>query len=114
MTAAGLPRPERVRGREAIRRLLREARGAQNELLVLRHHPGAGDRRRVLVSVARTIRGAACRNRLKRRLRALYREHRERLPARGDFLLLARTAAHGASWDEMTRAFLELTDALGD
>ncbi len=114
MTASGLIRAERLRGREAIRRLVKEARGGENELLVMRHHRGDRTGRRVLFSVARSIRGAVPRNRLKRRLRALYREHRDRLPTDGDLLLMARTAALGASWNEMTRAFLELTDALAD
>jgi ribonuclease P protein component len=114
MTASGLTRSERLRGREAIRRLLKEARSVENNLLVVRHLRGDRTERRVLFSVARSIRGAVPRNRLKRRLRALYRDHRDRLPMEGDLLLMARTEALGASWNEMTRAFLELTDALAD
>jgi ribonuclease P protein component len=116
MRSVGLPREERLRGREAVRRLLHAAGGVENELLVLRHLPNRDEARgrRILIAVGRSCRGAVRRNRLRRRLRTLYRIRREKLPGSGDFLLLGKARAARSSWVELERAFADLAEALGD
>jgi ribonuclease P protein component len=116
MTSEGLPKEERLHGREKIRRLLHEARSVENDLLVLRYLPNREEARgrRILIAVSRSYRGAVPKNRLRRRLRALYREQRNRLPQEGDFFLLGKPAAGTSSWAELEHAFSELIDELAD
>ena len=115
MSSRELPKEERLHGRTAIRRLINAADGVENNLLVLRHLPKPDEARgrRILIAVSRSYRGAVPRNRLRRRLRALYRSRRDQLPGSGDFMLLGKAAAGESSWVELERAFAELVEALG-
>ena len=116
MKEEGLPGSERLRGHGAIQKLIRAGRSVEDELLVLKYQPSQLDPpgRRIAVAVSRGRGGAVSRNRLRRRLREIYRLRRKRLPATGDFLLIARNAAHAASYRELEASFLRLADDLAD
>jgi ribonuclease P protein component len=116
MKDAGLTGGERLRGHAAIQELMRAGHSVEDKLLVLKYQPSQLDppRRRIAVAVSRGRGGAVSRNRLRRRLREIYRLGRQNLPATGDFLLIARKAAHAASYHELEASFLGLADELAD
>jgi ribonuclease P protein component len=111
----GLSRRERLKGRVTIQKVLKTGRLAEDGLLVLRFVPGAtGTGRRIGIGTSRQIRGAVRRNRARRRLRAVYRAHRDRLPPDGDYFLIARRASENASFPELSGSFQRLADAFRD
>lgn len=114
MTRERLPRCERLKGGDSFRRLMNEGKSVEDSLLVIRYLPLAENVtcRRVGVTVSRSCRGAVERNRLRRRLREVYRRRRDRLPPAGDFLLIAKSDALNASFAELNRSFQKLTDEL--
>jgi ribonuclease P protein component len=106
-----LKRNEILRNRRDINRVRRSGLRVAGVHLYLRYCPRPGihptaDRAplscRVAFLLPRGIRGAVRRNRLKRRLRELYRRNRDRLPAGGDYLLHAAAGAADLSFDELS------------
>lgn len=65
-----------------------------------------GPRACVIASTA-AVGNAIHRNRAKRRLRELFRAHQDRLPARCDFLLIARAAVHQRPFAELEKTFVQ-------
>jgi ribonuclease P protein component len=116
MKQEGLPGSERLRGRAAIQGLMGTGLSVENKLLVLKYQPSQLDppRRRIAVAVSRSTRGAVPRNRVRRRLREIYRHRRNLLPASGDFLLIAKSAAYEASYTDLEESFLGLSRDLAD
>lgn len=116
MARENLPRGERLRGRAAIQRLMRAGHAVEDALLVLRYLPSGETQacRRIAVAVSRSHRGAIARNRVRRRIREIYRRGRSRLPETGDFLIIAKGEAFSASYRELEAAFQNLSDELAD
>ena len=115
MSRAGLGPGERLKGRDAIQRVMAGGRSVQNRVLVIRYlasEVGAG--RRFAIGVSRETRGAVRRNLIRRRLREIWRSSRERLPEDGDFLIIARSEAFRSSFLELSQSFDRLSDALVD
>jgi ribonuclease P protein component len=113
VSPAGLPRTERLKGRDAVKQVLTRGRSAADALIVLRYlERGARAGRRVGVGTARGFGGAVARNRMRRRLRSLYRVNRDLLPVTGDFFFIARAAARRAAFPELTASFQRLADAI--
>lgn len=83
----------------------------QHMVLWLRIAEGA-DRRLGVVS-SRRVGGAVQRNRARRRLRALFRQERERLSGRADLVLVARASCVRASWTELLEDFRALARRAG-
>ncbi len=72
-------------------------------------------RRRLGVTVSRRVsRRAVDRNRIKRRLREIFRRERGVLPDGVDVVLVARPAALDASYETLRSAFLEAARRLPD
>lgn len=112
MAGEHLPRDERLRGRDRYRRLMSEvAASVEDAYLVIRYLPimDGGAHRHVGVAVSRHCRGAAVRNRLRRRLKEIYRHQRDLLPPAGDFMIIAKSGAQHASYHDLARSF----EALG-
>lgn len=70
-------------------------------------------RNRLGITVSVKLGGAVTRNRARRRLREVYRLHRDQLQPGWDILLVARTRTLTASWPDMNAAFLRLCRKLG-
>lgn len=70
--------------------------------------PSAAGRRRVGLTVSTKVGGAVVRNRIKRRLREIYRKERDALPPRIDLVLVAKSGAAHASFDTLREEFLEI------
>jgi ribonuclease P protein component len=78
----------------------REGRRYPGDILVLYVRPTEGGRR-VGVTAGRRLGGAVMRNRTKRRLREAYRRIEPRLRGHGDVVLVARTAAAVARFEDI-------------
>ena len=116
MSRERLLKAERLKGSDAVQRVIKEGRAAENDLLVIRFLKGGetGRHRRVVVAVSRRFKNAVVRNRMRRRLREIYRRHREDLPPAGDFMIMAKIGADDASFSELTASFRALADELSD
>lgn len=60
---------------------------------------------RLGLTVSTKVGNAVVRNRLRRRLRELFRTRREALPGGLDMVIIARTSAAEADWARLVRAF---------
>lgn len=78
---------------------------------MLRYLPTDLRRRRVTVAASR-VRSAVRRNRIKRRLRSLYRTHRDDLPPSGDFFIIGRRDAADVPYQDLEDSFQKLAHAL--
>ena len=115
MTGMRLPRGERIKGRTTMLRMIREGASVEDSLLVIRYHLAADcGARRAGFTVSRRFRRAVDRNLVRRRLREVYRTHREQLPGRGDFLIIARAGAEHATYAELRDAFTTLAGRITD
>lgn len=116
MRGKQLPRKERLRGKDAIQKIVEEGKSIETSLLVIRFLPTDGERsdRRVVVAVSRQMKGSVNRNLLKRRVREIYRQNREALPQWGDFLIIAKASAQDATYTDLAESFKALASKLAD
>jgi ribonuclease P protein component len=91
---------DRLRSRRDFERLAREGeRRASADFVVFvssgprRGRDDAGARPRLGVTASRKVGGAVVRNRVKRRIRAAFRAHRDVLPRGSDVVVIARPSA---------------------
>lgn len=89
-----------VRGRRAFAALARDGRRVRSGPLTVIHRSDQ-TAPRVAFAVGRTVGPAVVRNRVRRRLRALWAA---RSPASGDYLLIAAPAAAGVTFAELGAA----------
>lgn len=96
-----------------FRRLYRRGNSAGNRYLVLYCMRNHSDKTRVGLTVSAKLGNAVVRNRMRRRLREVYRLNRERFSTGYDIVVVARTAALDAPFDVLTYAYLSLAARLG-
>ena len=88
---ASFPKSERIRGRSEYLEIQQGGRRCASEhLLLLVSEPQALGPTRVGLTVSKRIGGAVVRNRVKRRLRDVYRRHKAWLPASVAVVIVAR------------------------
>lgn len=95
-----------------FRRLYRNGNQAANRFLVLYCKRNHLHENRVGITVGKKLGKAVTRNRVRRRLREIYRLHESRFLPGYDLVVVARSQAVGASYDQLTRAYLSLADKL--
>ncbi|HLW48049.1 MAG TPA: ribonuclease P protein component [bacterium] len=93
-------RRARLVTRADFSRVYREGRRYPGDILVLYVRPTEGGRR-VGVTAGRRLGGAVVRNRAKRRLREAFWRIEPRLQGHGDVVLVARTAAAAAPFEDI-------------
>lgn len=91
-----------------IFRRLYNTQGQANACLVLYARPNRLGVNRVGVTVSKKLGHAVVRNRVRRRLREVYRINEERFSPGWDIVVVARTKAIHADFQELTRAYLAL------
>jgi ribonuclease P protein component len=109
---ARFPRSARVRARADFDRIFEHGRRQATPRLALHWH-GVDTPARLGLAVSRKVDPHAVgRNRIKRILRDVFRQHREQLAA-GDYVVVARVAARDATHEQLERHFLDLLRRLG-
>ncbi len=96
-----------------IFRRLYSTSGQANGLLVLYARRNRTGTNRVGITVSKKLGHAVVRNRIRRRLREIYRLNEERFAPGWDIVVVARTKAIEAAFPELTRAYLSLAGKAG-
>jgi ribonuclease P protein component len=104
----GLPRRERLRRRPEFLRVYERGIRAHGRYMVVfvMVRPDEQVDSRLGVTASRRVGGAVVRSRCKRRLRELFRLHRDELPGMVlDVVINARGECVGAPWEELKRDY---------
>ncbi len=96
-----------------FRRLYRRGRSAANGLLVLYCRKNGTGQNRIGLTVSSKLGCAVVRNRLRRRLREIYRLHEEAFRPGYDIVVVARSRAVAAPYRKLEQAYLTLAGRLG-
>ena len=96
-----------------FRRLYHRGDSAANRYLVVYCRKNGTRRNRVGLTVGAKLGHAVERNRLRRRLREIYRLHEQQFARGYDLVVVARTAAMQASYRQLEGAYLHLAGKLG-
>ena len=96
-----------------IFRRLYSTAGYANSLMVLYARPNKTGKNRVGITVSKKLGKAVVRNRVRRRLREVYRLHEERFTPGWDIVVVARSRAVQAPFDRLTGAYLSLAEKAG-
>lgn len=87
--------------------------GHANACLVLYTRKNRTGENRVGITVSKKLGHAVVRNRVRRRLREVYRLHEDRFLPGYDIVVVARTRAIHASFDTLIRSYLSLAEKAG-
>ena len=82
--------------------------GYANSYLVLYAKPNRSSTNRVGITVSKKLGGAVVRNRVRRRLREVYRLHELQFSPGWDIVVVARSRCVGADFQKLTQAYLAL------
>ena len=96
-----------------IFRKLYSTAGQANGLLVLYARPNRTGGNRVGVTVSKKLGKAVVRNRVRRRLREIYRLNEDRFTPGWDIVVVARSRCVTADFDRLTGAYLSLAEKAG-
>ena len=102
-----------VKENHEFRRIYRKGRSAVSPYLVVYCQKNREGRSRLGVTVSTKLGHAVVRNRVRRRLREIFRLNQGGLAQGYDMILVARTRAVGAEYRELERAFLNVCGKLG-
>lgn len=95
-----------------FRRLYASA-GHANSYLVLYARPNKTGTNRVGITVSKKLGKAVVRNRVRRRLREIYRLHEQQFTPGWDIVVVARSRCVGADFGKMSAAYLSLAEKAG-
>lgn len=96
-----------------IFRRLYHTQGLANGYLVLYARKNRTEQNRVGVTVSKKLGKAVVRNRVRRRLREVYRLHEEQFSPGWDIVVVARSRCIGADFSKLTNAYLSLAEKAG-
>ena len=88
-----------------FRRVYNKGKSRVTPLLVVYARPNRGKRNRLGVTVGTKLGKAVVRNRVRRRLREIYRLSQPEMKQGYDIVLVARTRAVAASYADLSRAY---------
>ena len=95
-----------------FRRLYRRGQSAANRYLVLYCRPNGSRSNRVGLTVSAKLGHAVVRNRLRRRLREIYRLHESSFRRGYDLVVVARSRSVDADYRQLEKAYLSLARRL--
>ena len=87
--------------------------GQANGYLVLYARKNRTSTNRVGITVSKKLGHAVVRNRVRRRIREIYRLNEEKFQPGWDIVIVARTKAVHADFQKLTNAYLHLADKAG-
>lgn len=96
-----------------IFRRLYSTAGQANGLLVLYARPNRTGKNRIGITAGKKLGKAVVRNRVRRRLREVYRLNEEKFQPGWDIVIVARSRCITASFDNLTNAYLSLAQKAG-
>ena len=96
-----------------FRRLYRKGKSAANKYLVLYCRRNGSQENRIGLTVSAKLGHAVVRNRLRRRLREVYRLQENQFQPGWDLVVGARSRAVNAPYQKLEKAYLSLADQLG-
>lgn len=96
-----------------FRRLYAKGKNAASPYLALYCRKKKGGRSRLGFTVGKKVGGAVVRNRVRRRLKEIYRLHEGELCPSCDIVVVARTRAAFSTYQQLDASFLKLADKLG-
>ncbi len=96
-----------------IFRRLYATSGHANGYLVLYARPNRTDTNRVGITVSKKLGHAVVRNRVRRRLREVYRLHEDRFAPGWDIVVVARSRCVDAPFRKLVNAYLSLAEKAG-
>ena len=92
---------------------LYRTQGQANGLLVLYARKNRTGTNRVGITVSKKLGKAHIRNRVRRRIREVYRLNEEKFQSGWDIVVVARARAIDADFEKLTRAYLQLAEKAG-
>ncbi len=95
-----------------FRRLYRKGRSGANSYLVLYCRKNGSGENRIGLTVSGKLGHAVVRNKLRRRLREIYRLHEQSFQPGWDLVVVARTRAVTASYARLEKAYLALARSM--
>ena len=96
-----------------FQRLYHKGKSAASPYLALYCRKGRRGENRLGFTVGKKVGGAVQRNRVRRRLREIYRLHEDELVPGYDIVVVARVKAVYARYAQLEKSFLSLADKLG-
>ena len=96
-----------------IFRRLYHTSGHGNSYLVLYARPNRLQQNRGGITVSKKLGKAHIRNRMRRRLREVYRTHEDSFKSGWDIVVVARSRAVDAPFDKLTKGYLDLAERAG-
>ena len=96
-----------------IFRRLYSSSGYANGILVLYARKNRTQSNRIGLTVSKKLGGAVVRNRVRRRLREVYRLNEDRFAPGWDIVVVARSRCIDADFDKLTQAYLSLAEKAG-
>ena len=96
-----------------FRRLYHKGKSAAGKYLVLYCRRNGTQENRIGLTVSAKLGHAVVRNRLRRRLREVYRLHENQFQPGWDLVVVARSRAVNAPYQKLEKAYLSLADQLG-
>lgn len=96
-----------------IFRRLYATSGHANSYLVLYARPNRFATNRVGITAGKKLGHAVVRNRIRRRLREIYRTHEDRFLPGWDIVVVARSRCINADFGKLTHAYLSLAEKAG-
>jgi ribonuclease P protein component len=96
-----------------FRRLYTKGKSCVTPLMVVYCRPNGGDENRVGYTVSNKLGHAVTRNRIRRRLREIYRLNSAKLAPGLDIVVVARSRSSEAEYAQLERSFLHACEKLG-
>jgi ribonuclease P protein component len=102
---SSFPKEARLRRRSEFLSVQGSGRKVPADCLLALVQPNGGGSTRIGLTVSSKVGNSVVRNRIRRRLRELFRRRRAALPGGLDVVLVARTSAAEADFARLTRSF---------
>jgi len=96
-----------------FKRLYNKGKSAASKCVVIYCKKNGKEKNRLGVTVSTKLGGAVQRNRIRRRLKEIYRLNESTLRLGYDIVLVARLRCRHAGWSELETSVLSLLDKLG-